>query len=97
MRKCLIVLLVLALLLPSASALAAVTDPLANEPGVSPIVKEPGSVTLNLAMVQNVNVSSYDDNYLTKWVEDNTGIQLEFTLFPSTDANSKLDMLVASG
>lgn len=97
MKKLLVLGLVLAVVCAHSAAFALVTDPLANDVFISPILKEPGSVTLNIGISQSSNISSYDDNYLTDWIEEKTGISLEFTLFPSSDATAKLDMLVTSG
>ena len=43
---------------------------------------EPGSVTLTIGLMQNGTVLSYDDNYVTRFLEQETGINLEFVLFP---------------
>ncbi len=51
-----------------------------SEPGILPIVKEP--VKLTIGMPQHVYVTDYDDNYMTKLAEKETGIDLEFIFFP---------------
>ena len=40
-----------------------------------------GSGTLTVGIPQNVNISDYDDNAMTKYVEESLGIQLEFQFF----------------
>lgn len=78
-----------------ADSASLVTDPLANEPGSTPIVKEP--VTLSMAVQQSTNVLDYEENYTTKWMEEMTGVHIDYELFPATDAETKLDLLVNSG
>lgn len=96
MRRLLTMVLLLCVLL-SNIALAQVTDPAANEVGISPIVKEGEDITITIGLEQNVNVTDYYDNHLTKMIEERTGVKLEFVLFPSTDASAKLDLMVAAG
>ena len=79
------------------AAIPPLTDPLANTFRSSQIVKEPGSVTLTCALSQNANVSSYEDNFMTSWLQEQTGINIEFELFPSQDALTKLDLMASSG
>jgi len=71
-----------------------VTDPRANDPFISPIVNEP--VTLSLGVSQSTNVIDYEDNYVTRWYEEKTGIVVKYDLFPSADAVTRLDLLVNS-
>ncbi len=71
------------------------TDPLLNEIGSTPIVKEP--VTLSMGVAQSTAVLDYEENYTTKWMEEMTGVKIEYELFPATDAETKLDLLVNSG
>ncbi len=54
-------------------------------------------VTISMGISQSANVSDYEDNYFTKWLEEQTGVDLELVLFPSNDAGTKLNMMVASG
>lgn len=78
-------------------AIAEVTDPKANPLGVSPIVKEGEQVTITYGLAQNINVSDYYDNDYTRLIEERTGVKIEFMLFPTTDPEAKLDLMVASG
>lgn len=52
---------------------------------------------LVIGIQANTAVSSYDDNFLTKYLEDMTGIDLEFVLLPSDDNDllTKLSLLVS--
>ena len=72
-----------------------VTDPLLNELGTLPLVKEP--VSLSIGIATSVNVLDYEDNVLTKYAQEKTGVSLEWVHFPATDAASKVDLLVNSG
>jgi len=78
-------------------AIAPFTDPLANPIGSTQIVKTPGSVTISIGLIQDPNVSSYTDNYLTKWIYENAGVNLKFELYPAADAIQKMDLQVSSG
>lgn len=95
MKRIIVFMLVLALLL-SGTAFATVSDPAANDLGVSPIVKEGEDITISFGLIQNSNVSDYYDNAYTKLIEERTGVKLEFVFFPSTDAAQKLDLMVSS-
>ena len=77
-----------------ANANKLVKDPRANDPFIAPIVNEP--VTLSLGVSQSTNVLDYEDNYVTKWYEEKTGIHVKYELFPSSDAVTRLDLLVNS-
>ncbi len=54
-------------------------------------------VTLSMALQQSANVSDYDDNYFTLWLEEKTGVDIEFALFPSQDATQKLTLMINGG
>lgn len=70
-------------------------DPVLNEPGVEPYVKE--EVTITIGRGQNANTENYDTNYYTTMLEEVTGVNIEFVLFPSGEAQDKLQMMVAGG
>ncbi|MGI5894889.1 MAG: hypothetical protein ACOX6P_09900 [Candidatus Merdivicinus sp.] len=57
-----------------------------------------GTKTLSIAIPQNVNVEDYDTNELTKWLEEDMNVDLQFTLLPATadDANTKISLWVSS-
>lgn len=54
---------------------------------------------LVIAMQANPNVIDYEDNYLTKLVEEKMNVDLEFLLLPSdsNDAKTKISLMVSSG
>jgi putative aldouronate transport system substrate-binding protein len=90
MRKLLAVLLALLLLAPSAFAVTL------SEPGVLPLTED--DVTITIGLAQNPLTTDYDDNYLTKYIEERTGVNLEFFFFPSgNEARQKFSMMTASG
>ena len=70
-------------------------DSLGFTPGELPLstTKE----KLVLGIMQNTKVLSYDDNYLTKLLEERTGIDIEFMFFASgqADARQQLALMVA--
>lgn len=63
-------------------------------PGVLPIVTEP--VKLTIGLTQQVLVMDYNDNFMTKMAEEETGIDLDFYLFPSSEAGAKFEMMVSA-
>ena len=77
---------------PAANSAAIVT-----RPGQLPIVTEP--ITITLGMRQNVNVHNYDTNYLTLWLQQQTGIRTNFHLFSSVtaDSNTQFELMVSAG
>ena len=60
---------------------------------------EPGSVKLTIGLMENGTVLSYDDNYVTQYLEQETGIDLEFVLFPMDykKAQEQLLQMVENG
>ena len=95
MKKSLSVILALCLaLMMAVPALADYTiqDPIVTAPGEMPVVSEP--LTLSVGITQDSNTLSYEygENYMTTYLEDLTGIHIDWVLYPATgsDANSKL-------
>jgi len=74
--------------------------PETTEPGIDlsalPFV-EPGSVKLVIGIQQNATVLDYHDNDLTKYFEEETGIDLDFMFFStdSAEARQQLNLMVA--
>lgn len=54
---------------------------------------------LTIGVLEHANCTDYENNALTKWIESQTGLDLEFVMFPSsgTDAASKLGTWIATG
>ncbi len=70
-------------------------DPNVNPKGVLPIVKEP--ITLDIAIQNQSLVTDFKDNELTKWIEEQTGITLNFTVLPEKDTATKVNLMFAAG
>lgn len=60
---------------------------------------EPGSAKLTVGLMQNGTVLSYDDNAVTRYLEQETGIDLQFVLFPMDykKAQEQLLQMVENG
>ena len=77
------------------------TAPTTTEPALDltalPFV-EPGSVKLTVGLKTNATVLDYNDNAYTKYLEEKTGIDLEFVFFSSDDleANQQLSLMLAN-
>jgi putative aldouronate transport system substrate-binding protein len=65
-------------------------------PGVLPIVTEPTKITIGIPL--NPQVLDYDDNALTKRVEEATGIDIEFFFLPTDgqEAIQKIALMVSA-
>lgn len=85
--------LCLALSLTSAHAAVEITQPL----GELPFVTEP--VTLTILCAQDTLVEDMETNGFTKYIEENTGVDLTFELLPASgsEALNKISVMVASG
>lgn len=90
MRKTLCILLTLLLTLGSAGALASY-----NEPGTFPISNE--KVTLTVAIFDNVSIEDFETNLMTLELEEQTGFDLQFEVYPSTDYETKLNIMIMGG
>jgi putative aldouronate transport system substrate-binding protein len=68
-----------------------------NPAGEFPICKEP--ITIQVGIIQNANVEDFDSNALTLWYEEKGNFDLQFEYFPAklTEAQQKLEIMVASG
>ncbi len=89
MKRILVFALVLAMMIPCAFALEL------SEKGVLPLTSE--DVTLTIGLSPNSLTTDYTDNYLTKYIEEKTGVNIEFFFFPmdGTEAKQKLSLMVA--
>ena len=70
-------------------------DPNLNAPGTLPLVKEP--ITLTVAIASNAAVEDWATNTMTKILEEDTGIHLEFIEIPSDEFVTKMDLQFLSG
>lgn len=64
--------------------------------GELPIVESPTTLTIGLS--PDESVQDYDTNYYTQYLEEHTGLDLEFFFFPSaeTDTTQKLALMVSA-
>ncbi len=85
---------------PSSGSGATTTETVDNGVAVSaagefPIVSEP--ITIQAFLCPTSMVRDYKDNEFTRWVEELTNINLEFDIPPMSDAQQKLNLMLASG
>jgi len=87
--------ILLTLVLVSSISIQAQED-IVTAPGELPIVTEP--ITLRILIAQTQRVASFgDDNAFTRWLEEQTGINLEIEVAPLSDLQAKLNVTLASG
>lgn len=84
-------LLALCLLLTAPFAAWAAT----TEPGTLPLVDE--ALTLTVGLPNPTAVEDVETNYATQYVENQTGVSLDFVLFPAADAAQKLEIMISAG
>ena len=89
MKKLVSLLLVLALCLTSMSALAELT-----EPGTLPITTEPATLTIWAA--PSVGQDDYDVCKMTKWIEERTGITLNWIQVSNVETTTLFNNSIAS-
>lgn len=61
-----------------------------------PIVSD-GSVTLKFFTHTRLGVDDFESNEFTKWLEEKTGVKLDFIVAPEQSALEKLNVLLSSG
>lgn len=95
MKKAITLLLMLCLLLSGSSAMALYE--LREPVGEYPLTTE--DITLTIMVKQDTLVEDYETNGLTKWIEETTGVKLDFQLLPAdrAEALNKLSVMFASG
>ena len=70
-------------------------DPNVTQPGIFPIVYEP--ITLRIGIAEPVNVSDLYDNDLTRYLQELTGVNIEFVLYaPGGDGTTQISLQVAA-
>ena len=92
-RKLLYTIIVAGILLLSFSVQA--QGDIVTPAGEFPIVTEP--VTLKILLSNGEQVSDFNDNAFTQWLEEKTGVDLQIDVVNSTDAQTKLNLVLASG
>lgn len=68
-----------------------------SQPGELPLTSE--DITLTIGFSQSPLTTDYEENYATQLIEQETGIKLDFVLFPSdsTETLQKFALMVSSG
>ena len=64
-----------------------------------PLVQPGEDNVLNIGITVSTNVTSYEDNALTRWYEEQSGVKIEFTQFAGTssDVATQISLMMASG
>lgn len=76
----------------TADTVVVVDDPNVTAPGELPVVKE--QITLTIAIPSSSTVKDYNTNEYTKFIEEKTGINLEFEVL--ADYQNKIQIMLAS-
>lgn len=95
MKKTLCLLLSCLMLVGAATAFA---EPYISTPlGEMPFTTE--DITLRVLISQDTLIEDYETNLFTKYIEDNTGVKLDFELLPASrgEALNKVTVMLASG
>jgi len=93
-KKLFSIIIMMGMLLLSFSAQAQSSD-IATPAGQFPVVTEP--VTLKILVSNGEQISDFNKNAYTQWLEEKTGIDLQIDVVNSTDAQTKLNLVLASG
>src|SRR5260221_10533468 len=89
-------LLILALLMPILSFTAhAQGGDIATPAGQFPIVKQP--ITFKVLVANGEQISDFNKNAYTQWLEQKTGVTLQIDVVNRTDEQAKLNLVLASG
>ncbi len=57
----------------------------------------PDTVTFRVLMTRSDEVTDYDDNAFTRWLEEKTNVHVQWDLVPEEDMQSKLNVMLSSG
>jgi len=68
---------------------------IASGAGEFPVVSEP--TVLRILLANSEQVSDFNDNAFTQWMEEKTGIDLQIEVVNFQDAQTKLNLVLASG
>ena len=77
----------------TAATTAAEPESNLNDLGVLPLVKEP--VTLTLGVGDTAGVTADCEEWT--WLEEQTGVNLDVTLFPAKEFGTKVELMIAAG
>ena len=95
-KKLIRTLIILALIVPilNFTTLAQGGD-IATPAGQFPIVKQ--TVTFKVLVANGEQISDFNDNAYTKWLEEKTGVTLQIDVVNRTDEQAKLSLVLACG
>ena len=96
MKKTLTLVLALVLVF-SCFATVGVADSSLSAPGELPIWTGAEPAKLSILMQKNDYVEDYETNMYTLWLEEQTGIDIEFNWLPAADAADKLNIMITAG
>ena len=63
----------------------------------APALAEEEVPTIGIAISDAVNVEDFETNTMTLMLEEACGVDLTFDVYPSTDYNSKINMMISAG
>ncbi len=66
-----------------------------NDPGVLPIVN--AKTVIKVGVPQGQHVKDWNTVYQTTFMEEKTGLDFEFTLFPDAEYLQKIELMIAAG
>ena len=74
-------------------------EPVMEYQGELPLVQPGEDNVITIGLRNAGNVESYDDNAYTKWLEEQTGVDLQFTQFTgsTSDCATQISLMMASG
>jgi len=52
---------------------------------------------ITIAVADKTNVEDFNTNLQTLWLEEQTGVDIQFEVYPSTDYNTKINMMIMTG
>lgn len=68
-----------------------------SETGTGSGTEQEGTPTVTIALVPFEKTVYDNSNYAINWIEEQTGINMEFELLPVSDADTKLNLMLANG
>jgi len=92
-----LVALLTAALLVLALAVPGMADGELSDPGVYPIWTGSEPYVLTVLVKPDPQVTDWDDNTFTKWVEEKCGVDLQFEFLPDVEPKQKLNIMIQTG
>ena len=92
-----LVALLTAALMMLALAAPAFAEGELSEPGVLPIWTGSEPYVLTVLTAPNAQVTDWDDNTFTHWIEDNCNVDLQFEFLPEVEPKQKLNIMITAG